>query len=63
MALVNWSTECPHVASQKPYLPAMVQLGPSSGFSLIMHRLVSSEMRTVASKGIWNAVRMYYGGR
>jgi len=32
--------------------PATVQEGPSSGFSLIIVRLVSSEMRTVASKGI-----------
>ena len=27
--------------------------------SLIMHRLVSKETRTVASKGIWKATRMY----
>ena len=41
------------------HLPATWQVGPSAGFSLIMHRLVSSETRTVESKGIWNAVRMY----
>lgn len=32
--------------------PVAAQLGPSSGFSLIMHMLVSRLMRTVASKGI-----------
>ena len=41
------------------HLPATVQVGPSVGFSLIMVRLVSREMRTVESKGIWNAVRRY----
>mmetsp|Transcript_29700 Transcript_29700/g.75667 ORF Transcript_29700/g.75667 Transcript_29700/m.75667 type:complete len:238 (+) Transcript_29700:642-1355(+) len=39
--------------------PDAAQVGPSSGFSLIMHRFVSSDTRTVASNGIWNAVRMY----
>ena len=32
---------------------------PCSGFSLIMHRFVSRETLTVASKGIWNATLMY----
>ena len=41
------------------HLPATVQVGPSVGFSLIMVRLVSREMRTVESKGIWKAVRRY----
>ena len=45
--------------SQAARLPATVQVGPSSGFSLIMVRLVSRLMRTVESKGIWNAVRRY----
>ena len=43
----------------QPHLPATVQVGPSVGFSLIMVRLVSREMRTVESKGIWKAVRRY----
>jgi hypothetical protein len=40
--------------------PASVHEGPSSGFSLIMHRLVSMLMRTVESKGI--CVRACLGG-
>ena len=39
--------------------PDSAHVGASSGFSLIMHRLVSSETRTVESNGIWNAVRQY----
>ena len=34
-------------------------VGPFTGFSATMHKLVSREQRTEASKGTWNAVRMY----
>mmetsp|Transcript_687 Transcript_687/g.1730 ORF Transcript_687/g.1730 Transcript_687/m.1730 type:complete len:237 (+) Transcript_687:1862-2572(+) len=40
--------------------PDAAQVGPSSGFSRIMQRLVSRDTRTVASNGIWKAVRMYW---
>ena len=40
----KWRKHCRSVAH--------VQEGPSSGFSLIMHMLVSMLMRTVESKGI-----------
>ena len=38
------------------YLPLMVSLV----LSLIMHKLVSRDTLTVASKGIWKATRMYW---
>ena len=33
--------------------PVAAQVGPSSGFSLIMHRFMSRLVRTVESNGIW----------
>mmetsp|Transcript_2552 Transcript_2552/g.5966 ORF Transcript_2552/g.5966 Transcript_2552/m.5966 type:complete len:214 (-) Transcript_2552:877-1518(-) len=39
--------------------PDSRHVSPCSGFSLIIHKFVSSDTRTVASKGIWNATRMY----
>jgi len=44
-----------HTCNNPPYAyqrPEAAQVGPSSGFSRIMHRLVSRDTRTVASKGI-----------
>ena len=37
----------------------VLHVGPFTGFSATMHRLVSREQRTEASNGTWNAVRMY----
>ena len=43
--------------------PVAAQVGPSSGFSLIMHRLVSRLVRTVESNGICNEDSHAWGGR
>ena len=46
-------------AGSRYHLPDSAHVGASSGFSLIITKFVSSETRTVESKGIWKAVRQY----
>ena len=53
------SVRCTGISGSLNHRFEALHVAPSRGFSDSMHRLVSSEHRTDASYGTWNAVRMY----